>query len=400
MEDLVEYFGLKLDWIMSLIIEFGFRKDLSIEARLILIFMIYLGSRKSVMSFRRGDFSVLNVSEKLIRRALQELVAANLVSSAKNETPKKTSGRPIDMFTLNDVSLGANVKFSLVGENEKLVESLFEKGVARSASGVDIKIKVAIDYLILILVYAHPSSSGEIVFNDFARSVGVRSARLTRRVSGLISDELIGGENLNRDYSFRLPGENRELVVTGYTSLMPLVATFKTLTSYIDLIGQDKDLLDCYRASEDTVLRALVSRHFGPIACQDSIENLFKSCKRFGFRVSNTVKQLFIREVLGLRADIGTVDAESWREGLSKAKDKWCEIKAQALKDSSLVEMIVADLVVEFIDEIRSGFKGESTVRFSSILHGDNYPRFFIRRLGIDDVHVESVDDAADESKN
>src|SRR5690606_2856199 len=98
MEDLVEYFGLKLDWIMSLIIEFGFRKDLSIEARLILIFMIYLGSRKSVMSFRRGDFSVLNVSEKLIRRALQELVAANLVSSAKNETPKKTSGRPIDMF--------------------------------------------------------------------------------------------------------------------------------------------------------------------------------------------------------------------------------------------------------------------------------------------------------------
>jgi len=62
--------------------------------------------------------------------------------------------------------------------------------------------------------------------------------------------------------------------------------------------------------------------------------------------------------------------------------------------------MIVADLVVEFIDEIRSGFKGESTVRFSSILHGDNYPRFFIRRLGIDDVHVESVDDAADESKN
>lgn len=399
MEDLVKYFGLKLERMMSPVVEFGFRKDLSIEARLILIFMFYLGVRKGLVSFRRRDFSVLNVSEKLVRRALQELVAANLVNSANKVTQKQTSGRPIDVFILTGVPLGTSVNFSPVGENEKLVECLLEKGVARSASGIDVKIKVAIDYLILILIYAHSSSSGEIVFNDFARSLGVRSARLSRRVGGLISHDLIAGQILNRDYSFKLTVEDKKPIGISYTSLMPLVATFKTLMSYIELIGQDRNLLECYRASEDIVLWALVSRHFGAIACRDNLEHLFKGCKKCDFRASNTVKQRFIREVLGLRADIGTADGESWRKGLAKANDKWCVIRKKAAEDLSLVEMIVAALIIDFIHEIQPAFEGESKVRYSSILHGYKYPIFFIRRLGLDDVKVE-FDDAVDESKN
>lgn len=384
---------------MSPIVKFGFQKNLSIEARLVLIFMFYLVARKGLVIFRRCDFSALNVSEKVVRGALQELVAANLVSSAKNETQKKSSGRPIDMFTLNNVSLGDNVKFSLVGENEKLVECLLERGVARSASGIDVKIKAAIDYLILILIYAQQSPSGEVVFHDFARSLGVRSARLSRRVGGLISHDLIACQILNKDYSFKLSVDDKRPATTSAMPLMQLVATFRTMTTYVDLIGQDKAILDCYSASNDSVLLALVSRHFGAIACRDNLENLFNSCKKCDFRVGCTVKQLFIREVFGLRASIGTCDGESWRMGLAKAIDKWCEIKAKAEEDLSLVRLIVATLVIDFIHGIQSVFEGESNVRYSSILHGYKYPVFIIRNLGLDDVKVDP-DDAVDESKN